>query len=1041
MKNKKTKSSYGMKILKLLLVIMISVVSLLFVTPYLFKDQIDQGIKEIAKNYIKTEVRFKELNVSFFTHFPKLTVTLTESSIQGASPFENASVVRAKQIALGVDLPSLLGDKIIFNELFIDEASIELQIDSLGRNNYDVMVPTDELNEQESSPVGLILNDIRITNSNVVYKDQATKVELDLKGLDYNGLLDFRNNQLTLNADLAIKQSLFTFDQEKYIKNLPLAGHVHTVIDMERLFFDFKDNQLKLAEFPFELKGTFQLLEEQSNYDLKITSNKNQLSSIPPIVPEAYQEYFKALQLGGTSDIVFTMKGTMDEKNNQNPDIRIETVIKDGQVNYNHSKTPLQKLNVKALVDLPSLNPDQLNLKVDQLDFKLLDGNTNATFDFKAGQNWFTQGKINSSLDLEALKNATGFKTLATKGALNLEGEWKGNLILSKLNHIVNVPTFQMKVNLDQGYLKLDEMPAALEQISFDLEAHNTDGRIHHTAINIHHINAKALNNYIVGNFNIQNLKQFPIQAALEAKIRLEDIYKIYPLEGIDLKGDLLASMKANGIYDPQRKRVPVTQTKLVVKNGYLRMHDLPSLPMENISIETHIKSGRGSFQDLNIKVLPISFTLAGKPFMINADLKDFNHLNYRIHSKGQLKLGDFYQLFPIEGLDVDGLITANLGLQGKNGAALENIQNRGFVKLENITINTKFFPSKFKVKEGLFKFNGKDLMFQNVKARYRRNQFVFEGKVSNYINYALKENENLLGEIKFNTKSVNLNDFMAFNSGTNSNATSDEGVILLPKNVALKIEGSADQVKFNDLKLNHFKGDLQLNKGTLVLNDTQFGLIGSSFLFNGSYRPLNGRHARFSFDVKGSNFDIQRAYKEISLFREMVSAAEKAHGKASLDYHLEGDLGVDMFPRLKTVKGKGELIIEDVQFMGFKVFNSVAERTSTNALHDAKLKQVKVKTSIENNVMTIERTKFKVAGFRPRIEGQVTLDGYMNIGMRLGLPPFGIIGIPIKITGPADQFDVEVGRYEKEQLNETDEEYAEYQKLLEEEKTKVTQP
>ena len=60
-----------------------------------------------------------------------------------------------------------------------------------------------------------------------------------------------------------------------------------------------------------------------------------------------------------------------------------------------------------------------------------------------------------------------------------------------------------------------------------------------------------------------------------------------------------------------------------------------------------------------------------------------------------------------------------------------------------------------------------------------------------------------------------------------------------------------------------------------------------------------------------------------------------------------------------------------------------------------------------------------------------------MNLGMRLGLPPFGIIGIPIKITGPADTFEVEVGKYHKEDLDESDEEFGDYQKLLEEEKAK----
>ena len=88
--------------------------------------------------------------------------------------------------------------------------------------------------------------------------------------------------------------------------------------------------------------------------------------------------------------------------------------------------------------------------------------------------------------------------------------------------------------------------------------------------------------------------------------------------------------------------------------------------------------------------------------------------------------------------------------MQGKNGAALESLQNKGYVKIQNITINSKFFPSKFLIKQGEFKFEGAHLTFKDVKARYKRNVFMFDGNVSNYINYALKDNETLKGEINF---------------------------------------------------------------------------------------------------------------------------------------------------------------------------------------------------------------------------------------------------------------------------------------------------
>ncbi|MEG1386950.1 MAG: AsmA-like C-terminal region-containing protein [Algoriella sp.] len=1038
MKKKKTVLSKLMKVLKITGFSLGGIALVLYVSPYFFKDQINDGIKEIAKDYVKTEIEFKDLDISFFNHFPKLTVTLTDSSIKGSAPYQTENLISAKEIALGVDVKTLFSHKIIFNELFIKNANINLKVDSLGKNNFDIMVPSDEVKKEEESSVGLALNDFEISNSNFLYDDKSSTTYLKLDQFDYDGLIDFTNNQLTLDADTEIKNANFSFDNQKYVKNLPLKGEINSKIDLNNLSFYFIENDLELGNFPFSLKGSLLMLNETKIFDLKIFSDKNDLKYIPVIIPEAYQEWAKDVEMEGSSEILFTMKGIMNAATNQNPDIHIEAKIEDGLLNYKKSSTPIKNINLVSTIDLQALDPDKMRVKVENLDFKLLDGSTKTNFTYWSGKTMFSEGVIKSTIDLEAMKNATGFRQFDAKGILDLEGNWKGSIVQNTKNPLQKIPTFYLKANLENGYFKMNEMPAALDHINLDMEMTNKDGNLKNTSILIRQIDAKALDNFILGKLEVKNLKNFPINADFKAKIKLQDIYKIYPIQNIDMRGDLFVQMKANGTYEPKRKKVPVSNSVVILRNGYIRLKDYSDLPLENITVETRIKSGRGSFNDLSIDILPIQFTMAGKPFMVNANLKNLTNLDYRIHSKGELNLADFYKLFPIEGLDIDGIIETNVGLKGNNGAALESLQNRGYVKIQNIKINTKFFPSKFVIKQGEFKFEGARLTFKDVKARYKRNVFVFDGDVSNYINYALKENEVLKGNINFTTNRVNIDDFMAFNSGESSSKSSAaEGVVLLPTNVELSIKGKAKEVLFKDIILQDFDGDLALNKGFLTLNQTKFEMIGSHFTMNGTYKPINARKANFSFDVKGKNFDIQRAYKELTLFREMASAAENAYGKVSLDYKLAGDLGADMFPKMKTIKGGGVLTLEDIKFKGFKLFNSVAEKTNTDALHDANVKKIDVKTSIENNVMKIERTKFKIAGFRPRVEGQVTLDGYMNVGMRLGLPPFGIIGIPIKVTGPSDTFEVEVGKYQKEDLDEKDDDFTDYQKSLEEEKLK----
>ena len=76
---------------------------------------------------------------------------------------------------------------------------------------------------------------------------------------------------------------------------------------------------------------------------------------------------------------------------------------------------------------------------------------------------------------------------------------------------------------------------------------------------------------------------------------------------------------------------------------------------------------------------------------------------------------------------------------------------------------------------------------------------------------------------------------------------------------------------------------------------------------------------------------------------------------------------------------------------------------------------KVDIKTTIANNIITIERTKMRFAGFRPRFEGQVSFSGDLNIKFRLGLPPLGIFGIPMTITGTQDNPKIHLGNGKKE--------------------------
>ncbi|HEY6898995.1 MAG TPA: AsmA family protein, partial [Puia sp.] len=129
-----------LKILKITGITAGSLILLLFLLPYIFPRFVSNKIRQWARQSIQTELHFKSARLSFFRHFPSLTLTLYNVRLSGSAPFEKELLVKADEISLGVDLRSVFSE-VTINKIFLTEADINIQVDSSGRPNYNIYTP------------------------------------------------------------------------------------------------------------------------------------------------------------------------------------------------------------------------------------------------------------------------------------------------------------------------------------------------------------------------------------------------------------------------------------------------------------------------------------------------------------------------------------------------------------------------------------------------------------------------------------------------------------------------------------------------------------------------------------------------------------------------------------------------------------------------------------------------------------------------------------------------------------------------------------
>ena len=124
-----------------------------------------------------------------------------------------------------------------------------------------------------------------------------------------------------------------------------------------------------------------------------------------------------------------------------------------------------------------------------------------------------------------------------------------------------------------------------------------------------------------------------------------------------------------------------------------------------------------GTFKSLGVRLNPFTFDFEGNPVFVNADLQNFEDVLYKLRAKGVLNVGRIYKVFAKKGFDVNGLIMADLSLNGRQSYATtgqyNKLDNKGNLILKNIKATTEYLPKSFYIKEGNFQFENEKMWFR----------------------------------------------------------------------------------------------------------------------------------------------------------------------------------------------------------------------------------------------------------------------------------------------------------------------------------------
>ena len=532
------------------------------------------------------------------------------------------------------------------------------------------------------------------------------------------------------------------------------------------------------------------------------------------------------------------------------------------------------------------------------------------------------------------------------------------------------------------------------------------------------------------------------VNSEVYGELNLGHFSKALGIEGFDLKGTMEVDHTVQGYYNPDTFIFPKSQGKFLLKNASLKTPFYQN-SISQINADLSLINTDNTFASTTLVVDTLNFSFEKEQFSARARFSNFQNLTYDIQADGKFNLNKFYRLFDGEVENAEGYVEANLNLKGNANQLAEtyfsSVENSGRLLFSNIAVQLPSFLKPFLLKQGQFEFSEAETSFKNFDFAYGDSNLTATGKFDNLVSYALSQSNALKGDLYLKSDYFNLNELIpSFDAKSNPNydiikndstLTDSYGVFDVPDNVDLSVKISAKQMIYDSLDLNNLSALFTLKNDSLFIQNSKFELIDAKAALSGFYSNRTKTEADFGLKIDIGDFDIKRAYNEINLFREMVTAAEYAEGISSVNYALKGKLDAEMYPVLPSLKGQGILKVKKAKIQGYKLFGAISKATKNESLSEADIEAIEIPSRIEDNIVTIDEFKMKTGMFRFKSEGEFSFDEEINFKMRLGLPPLGIIGIPLNVTGTSDNYAIKLGKRTEDLETVSYQDYLEMQK------------
>lgn len=591
-----------------------------------------------------------------------------------------------------------------------------------------------------------------------------------------------------------------------------------------------------------------------------------------------------------------------------------------------------------------------------------------------------------------------GFENIKTDGSLAFDGMVKGTF------NDTQMPGYKVKLLVQNAMFQYPDLPTPVSNINVDMLVDCPDGNTNNLLVDIKKFHMDMGANPVDGRVTVKGLDQMDLDANIKAMLKLDEVTKMFPVEGTTLKGLLNLNVAAKGIYDSTH--LPAVTAAFTLIDGYAKTKDFPSA-VENIQMDMAVNNATGAMKDMKVGINMFSLMLDNEPFEIKGTVENMDDITYDMLIKGSLDMTKLTKIYPVDGMTLTGKILANIATKGKmsdvDAERYDNLPTSGTMKFVDFTYSSPDMPQTLVINSAEMTFSPEKVEIKDYKGTLGKSDVALDGYVSNYMGWMFKPGETLRGTMNFRSNKFDTNEWMTEEEPAPAGAKTAEApaadtataAFYVPDYIDFTLNSRINKVLYDNMDIDNMVGTIIIKDRTIRMQGINFETLGGKFAMNGVYDTKDTLHPKFDFDLKIAELAFKKAYATFNTVKQIAPIANFLDGLFNTDFKIAGEMGQDMSPVMSTLSGGGLLNIANAALANIPLLRQV---TDVAQIKDSEkqafgMKDVKAQAEIKNGRFEFKPLNFSAGDRKMALSGSNSItDGSIDYLINLDMPT-GAVG------------------------------------------------